>query len=115
MNIRDQAAALWTRLLQAMRDDEMIAHCITKTGPKTTAVIVELCQKQAPVQGPWLSADMKPQPNRQVLAVDEAGDLVAVYWSESCNEWLLTQNDMATIRPIVKWCFVQLPPKEGEE
>ena len=30
---------IWTNLLGAMRADGMIAHCITGTGPATTAFI----------------------------------------------------------------------------
>lgn len=41
-DLKATATAIWERLMKAMRDDGMLAHAITNTGPSTTQFILAL-------------------------------------------------------------------------
>lgn len=81
MSLKANAEQLWTRLLSAMREDGMIAHCVTQTGPATTQVLVETVQQ---AMRPWIPMHMKPTPGKQVVALKHDGSLeVICFCSES--------------------------------
>lgn len=67
------ATTLWTQLLEGMRADGMIAHCVTQSGPATTKVIVDTCQ--AVMENSWLRMSFLPQPGREVIASKIDGSL----------------------------------------
>lgn len=101
------ATVLWTKLLEAMRADGLIAQSITQTGPATTAVIVELVQQAN--NGPWLPMSYKPTPGREVVAIDERGCIAApVCYDDVADKWLWNGSEVAESR-FKLWTFVQLP------
>jgi hypothetical protein len=64
---------MWTQLIEAMRADGLIAHCITQSGPATNAVIMDAVTNVA--NGPWLSMNIKPEPKRDVVGLSKSGRL----------------------------------------
>jgi len=82
--VRMMAVAAWTQLVDAMRADGLIDPAITKSGPATTAVLVDLVQATVPAEqrGPWLSMSIKPRPGRQVVALDVLGKLCVLHWED---------------------------------
>lgn len=104
------ATTLWTQLVNAMRQDEMIAHCIVQAGPATAAVIMDTVRQVQQAQYPWLSADIKPQAEKQVLGIDIDGHVHLLRWNGGCS-WFDSAGEWHG--DIVKWRYFDLPPKDG--
>jgi hypothetical protein len=108
--LKEMATTLWTQLLEGLRTDGLIAHCVVQSGPATSKVIVETCQllmTQSAKDGPWLDAAMKPEPGRVVIGITADGALVAVKWSAELESWLHSHDGSGV--NVVKWRFVELP------
>ncbi len=68
-DLKEKATDLWTQLLQALREDGLIAMCVTQSGPKTTSVIVNTAAAtMAAAPQPWVPMHMQPKPGREVVA-----------------------------------------------
>jgi len=73
-DLKEKATDLWTALLEALREDGLIAMCVTSSGPKTTSFIVNTAAAMTQMPQPWLQMDMKPQPWRLVVAKHVSGN-----------------------------------------
>lgn len=102
-DIKEQATVLWTELLEALRVDGMIAHCITQSGPATTHVIVALAQR---FQQPWIGPHIKPQPGKQVVAIKSNGKLEVVYWDAQVDFWIDTKGNPIAEEFVTAYTFV---------
>jgi hypothetical protein len=97
MSLKSNAETLWTRLLEAMRADGIIAHCVLQSGPATTQIIVETVQQAS---RPWIPMHMKPTPGKQVVAVNNSGQISVLTYSRDHDRWLDRDN-----RGVDESCF----------
>jgi hypothetical protein len=105
-DLQKAAGDLWTRLIIAMREDGIIAQCITQSGPATTALILSLVQPGATPDHPWLPVSIKPEPQRAVLGCTVNGLLLGVYWDGSVWRDTLVGDE---VLDIAQWRFMDLP------
>lgn len=110
-DIKEQATVLWTELLEALRADGMIAHCITQSGPATTHVVVALAQRMLPQQQPWIGPHIKPQPGKQVVAKLVTGKLLMLAWNNEADAhgecwWNDTEGRCYPDQSILAYTFV---------
>jgi hypothetical protein len=104
------ATNLWSRLVQAMRQDGHISDDVVQSGPATTKVIVEACQ--ASNDKAWLSMTIRPQPGRHVVACDKSGNLHVVHYDPSDACWKVGSAKMPEFM-FKGWCFVDYRGSES--
>lgn len=103
-DLKEKASNLWTKLLQALRDDGLIANCVLQSGPATTSVIVELVQLTDPS---WLRVEMKPAEDKWVIArTSEHDRFVAVTFFPKTGRWMDANGRTYTDNAFVEWRFV---------
>lgn len=88
MDMKEIATDAWTKLVIALREDGLIAHCVTQSGPHTTNVIMELAiGKSVQTVGGWLTMDIHPESGRAVVARDYSGQLHILHHDTSAKSW----------------------------
>jgi hypothetical protein len=103
------AKVAWTQLVIAMREDGLIADCVTQSGPATTAVILEFVRADLAANGPWLPMSYKPTPGREVIAVDAGGYVAApLYYDDISCRWMWNGSEVNDNR-FKSWSYVRLP------
>lgn len=105
--LEQKAIGLWTRMVEAMRADGLIAHVVTQSGPATTAVIVEMAQGQPTTpDAPWLGmTDVLPGHGREVVARDLKGALHILWYDANARSWMKGKA-RARADKYVQWRFV---------
>ena len=98
---RMMAVVLWTKLVDAMRQDGIIDPAITQSGPATTAVLIDAAQ-----DGQWFNMRIKPQPGKEVVAMDDRGKIAAPLEWDQQHGWLWNGSHVNEAR-FVKWRFVR--------
>lgn len=105
--LQEKAIGLWTRMVEAMRADGLIANVVTQSGPATTAVIVEMVQGQPTTpDAPWLGmTDVLPGHGREVVARDLKGALHILWYDANARTWMKGKA-RARADKYVQWRFV---------
>jgi hypothetical protein len=101
------ATTLWTKLVVAMRQDGLIAHCVMQSGPATTAVLVEAVT--APEVQAALPLSILPEKNRQVVAWDEKGRMTILIYTND-KGWIY-DHSYEKCDPVDWhcWTYLKLP------
>lgn len=113
--LKEAATIMWTKLVEAMRADGIIAHRIEQSGPATTSVIVDACQAVLgrEYDGTWLPMTIHPDIGREVVAATIDGKLVAPLTINKYGTWYHNGKRVA-VRFYSKWTYVK-PPFVAEE
>lgn len=124
--VKMQAVTLWTQLVNAMRQDEMIAHAIVQSGPATTAVLMEaaalmLGPAARNSEYPWLSCDIHPESGRHVLCQLPDESYTVGWWDVNASAWMRkaifdpwsapSQSEEVAMS-VLKWRYFDGPEKQ---